>query len=379
MPDAPRTPHPAADPWFARLRPHRSEDETLDLLLAEAASQLGCGVAAILMVREQTRELEYVALHGDAGTRRLLHTHLPDDYVLSQVEAADMIGRVRHLSAEARAGAGFVPPGEPRTSPEAWHPDDLLMGVLRSGSQLRGLVLVDEPLNGKVPTDRVKARLHDWVVARGAEILDSDERRRREEEEHLAGAAAEIVGLMRAQLGSPTDLAQACLEVLRVALDARVVVAHVVEEDSWRRISGRIAVPDGEERAVWASALPLVDQLARERAVVVSGEARMLGPTAWTGPLAEVVGPWTRREGSPQMVVLPLAHDLELLGLAVVTRDQRARQWTDIEIAMARQVATDLGRIIGTGDFTRSALDGAAIRATPVVVATEPASGEPTS
>ena len=67
MPDAPRTPHPAADPWFARLRPHRSEDETLDLLLAEAASQLGCGVAAILMVREQTRELEYSTVTQGPG------------------------------------------------------------------------------------------------------------------------------------------------------------------------------------------------------------------------------------------------------------------------------------------------------------------------
>ena len=226
MPDAPRRPS-VIDPWFSRLRPVRPEDEALDQLLAEAAETLGFRSAAIVLARETTGEFEYVALHGDDDARELLHTHLARDHVLAQVEAADVLGVVRHLSAEARADLGFVAPGAPRASARSWHPDDLLVAALKEGADLRGLLVLDDPIDGKAPSDASKARIHDWTRSHCAQVLARDEHRRADEGAGLAESAVTILRLLRAGHPSPVDRAQACLEALRVALDGRLVLAHL--------------------------------------------------------------------------------------------------------------------------------------------------------
>ena len=229
MPAAPRRP-PMSDPWFSRLRPVRPEDEALDQLLAEAAETLGFRSAAIVLARETTGEFEYVALHGDEHARELLHTHLARDHVLAQVEAADVLGVVRHLSAEARADLGFVAPGAPRTSARSWHPDDLLVAALKQGADLRGLLVLDDPIDGKAPSDASKARIHDWTRSHCAQVLARDEHRRADEGAGLAESAVTILRLLRAGHPSPVDRAQACLEALRVALDGRLV-SRVLPDD----------------------------------------------------------------------------------------------------------------------------------------------------
>ncbi|MCK5928208.1 MAG: GAF domain-containing protein [Nocardioides sp.] len=345
MPDAPRRP-PMIDPWFSRLRPVRPEDEALDQLLAEAAETLGFRSAAIVLARETTGEFEYVALHGDEDARELLHTHLARDYVMAQVEAADVLGVVRHLSAETRADLGFVAPGAPRTSARSWHPDDLLMAALKEGADLRGLLVLDDPVDGKAPSDASKARVHDWTRSHCAQVLASDERRRADEGAGLAESAVTILRLLRARHPSPVDRAQACLEALRVALDGRLVLVHLADGDAWRRIDGTVSVPDPVECETWRRALPLLQRLHPGSGPVVLAASRRLGDPEVVDALAEVVELWQQREGSPQLLVLPLSAQRELLGLVAVARSQQSAQWTDLEIALARRICLDLARAV---------------------------------
>ena len=108
---------------------------------------------------------------------RLLHTHLSRDHVMAQVGAAEVVGAARYLRAESRAALGLVASPD-RASARAWHADDLLMAVLKEGAELRGLLVLDDPIDGQVPSDALKARLHEWTRGHVAEILASDERRR---------------------------------------------------------------------------------------------------------------------------------------------------------------------------------------------------------
>jgi hypothetical protein len=343
VPDAPRHP-PMMEPWFGRLRPTRTEDEALDLLLREAAETLGFRSAAIVLARETTGEFEYVALHGEETTR-LLHTHLDRDYVMSLVEAAEVMGVVRYLSAEARAGLGLVEPSVPRTSGRAWHTDDLLMAVLKDGADFRGLVVLDDPINGRVPSDALQARLHDWTRSHCAQVLASDERRRGEEGAGLAESTVAILRLLRARFPSAVDRAQACFEALRVALDAELVLVHLAEGDEWRRIDGTVSEPDATERDTWRRALPVFEELRTAGPVLLAGTRRLGDPDA-VEALAPVVELWQQRERSPQLLVLPLTGPRDGLGLVVVARSSRSTEWTDLEMAMARRICVDLGRAL---------------------------------
>ncbi len=346
MPDAPRHP-PSMAPWFDRLRPARTEDEAMDQLLAGAADLLGFRTAAIVLARDTTGEFEYVALHGDEDAD-LLHTHLSRDHVMAQVGAAEVVGAARYLRAESRAALGLVASPD-RASARAWHADDLLMAVLKEGAELRGLLVLDDPIDGQVPSDALKARLHEWTRGHVAEILASDERRRAEEGAGLAESAVTILRLLRAQHSSAVDRAQACLEALRVALDGRSVLLHLVDGDAWRRIDGTVSVPDAVDRDTWRRTLPLLQRL-QPGATVVLAAARRLGDPDVVGALADVVELWQQRHGSPQLLVVPLAAQREVLGLVTVSRSPRSGEWSDLEIALARRICLDLARALTAPD-----------------------------
>ena len=351
MPDAPSTPDPSG-PWFSRLRPVVDDDTVLDSLLGDITGRLGFGTAAVLLLREDIEEMEYVAVRGSAHARSRLGRHVSLERVLAQLGESEMLGVVRYLPAERRVAGGFLEGLVPRSAPGAWHPDDLLVAVVKDEDRLRGLILLDEPRNRAVPSDALQATFHDWTRDHAPLVLAADSRRRLDHEVRLSRMSAEVLRLSNAAFGSSADLLQACLEVLRLALGGAVAWSHLLADDTWRRVTDEdVVVPDGVNRDVGRLLLPAVQRLLEIEATAVFAGDRLAGPREVVEPLAALVGPWLEQEGHPQLMVLPLGAGSELLGFAVLAKRAEAPQWTDLEIAAARQVAGDLGVAVRNRQF----------------------------
>ncbi|HET9103706.1 MAG TPA: diguanylate cyclase [Solirubrobacteraceae bacterium] len=131
----------------------------LDSLAATIRSELCFQVVAVRLRDRATESLRCVTVLGDEEARsQLLGSVVPLD------EWQALIG-----SEHERQGAIWLPTGSyewadesvlwvPETAagigPDAWDPDDMLMLPVRDGGgEILGIVSVDQPLNGRRPTD----------------------------------------------------------------------------------------------------------------------------------------------------------------------------------------------------------------------------------
>lgn len=349
MPKAPA----ASAAWFPAPR-RGSGDDLLASLCRDLATWLEFGNAAILLVREEIDELEYVAVHGDRASLEWLGRHVPLPRVLDQLAEADAAGLVRYLPAERAAALGFVDGAVPRSRPEEWHGDDILLSVVEDGGRLCGLVLLDDPLDGRVPDELARRRLHDWTLDSVPMILAADRQGRLDHEVRLSRMSSEVLRLSMDSWAGPADLLEGCVEVVREALDGAVAWSHLVVEDSWRRVTDAdVQVPRGVNRGLGRLLIPAAERLLAAGDVAVFARDRLRGPADVVDELHALVDPWLAEGGQPQLMLLPIGAGTELLGFAALAKRPEARQWTDLEIRAAIGAARDLGAVVRNAQYQR--------------------------
>lgn len=130
---------------------------TLQLVVQAVVDQLGFGCALVNMLLPGDT-LEVVAIAGpEEATQALLGTRAPSQTWHNLLASCEAWGDLRFLDhradqRHARAVAGWVPPIEPADSPDAWHPDDMLLAPLHApGGALIGVLSVDMPVGGRRP------------------------------------------------------------------------------------------------------------------------------------------------------------------------------------------------------------------------------------
>jgi diguanylate cyclase (GGDEF)-like protein len=211
--------------------------------VAETISEtLGFRTVAINLYRPAWDDFQIAIVHGNEDARRLLTGH------------ADTLDRWAAVLDEryARRGAFWIPSEEAWNEPagplsftpqldeialadhDAWQPEDSLIVPLTGiDGELLGMVSVDEPLDGKRPSDDeldvlVAVSAHAAFVLQAALIQAADER-------HLA--ALEHLLQISARLNETLDvdeILQAVCAGIGVALGFRCVSVDLVDGDSFR-------------------------------------------------------------------------------------------------------------------------------------------------
>ncbi|MDQ2815540.1 MAG: diguanylate cyclase, partial [Actinomycetota bacterium] len=145
-------------------------EHTLQLVVQAVVEQLGFGCALVNMVRPGDM-CEVVAVAGpQEASRALLGTRASMETWRNVLASCEPWGDLRFLDhrsdqSQVKSLPGWVPPTEPGDTPEAWHPDDILLAPLHApGGALIGVLSVDMPVDGRRPDAQHRRLLEQFAV-----------------------------------------------------------------------------------------------------------------------------------------------------------------------------------------------------------------------
>ncbi|HSU01754.1 MAG TPA: hypothetical protein VLK03_04330, partial [Nocardioides sp.] len=186
-----------SDPW--------ADDQTrqhLQVLVESVATLAGFEQSAITLRRSD----DFLVLVAAGVPDGFAGTHVPLSAMQAEIDRADDWGVwqfVPHdrVSDEVLAYS-HVPDVEPLDGPDAWHPLDMLFAPLHDDDgQLRGLLSVDSPRNGRLPGPDQLAVLTEYAGVARTLVLLALEREDLAERVRMADEARKIV---RRALGEPS-------------------------------------------------------------------------------------------------------------------------------------------------------------------------------
>lgn len=158
----------------------RTLARTLQLLAEGVIEFAGFRVAAVSLVEDGA--LHTVAVVGDdSAAAQLLDWRAPVELVERELAPAEVWGALRFLPADRASGHldqhTWVPDVLPLDLEDAWHPQDLLCGLLHDDDgRLRGLLSVDLPTSGRRPDQAQRATLQMYVRLAERALVTSLER-----------------------------------------------------------------------------------------------------------------------------------------------------------------------------------------------------------
>jgi signal transduction histidine kinase len=232
--------------------------------IAEAVTELaGFDVAAISVVRDGL--LHTVAVAGDEGAREQLFAKpSPVELVMAELANGEDWGRLRFVPHEREGphlvGYSWIPDLEVRDVPDAWHPHDLLCGLLYDAEgSLRGMLSIDRPRNGRRPGPEQQRILQVYVRQAERAVITALERddfaRDLERERAVAEYRAQLMDVLSHEVQNPLTAIRHNAELLLTeddlapdtvrGLEAILRGAHriqVMGEDLL--VLARVGVPD---------------------------------------------------------------------------------------------------------------------------------------
>jgi diguanylate cyclase (GGDEF)-like protein len=138
----------------------------LDRIAAVISEGLGYSTVAVNVHRPAWDDFQAATVHGSPAARATLVATTSTWAQWSPFLDARFERRGAHVvpagavEPPADQMAFYRPPGERTADPGAWDPDDLLLVVMRRGDgEVLGILSVDEPVNGRRPTDEELDRL----------------------------------------------------------------------------------------------------------------------------------------------------------------------------------------------------------------------------
>jgi diguanylate cyclase (GGDEF)-like protein len=207
----------------------------LEAIARVMSVSLGFGNVVINLYRPAWDDFEVVSVHGSEEARRVLlgtcRTWASWQALLDPRFERRGTYLIPHgeFDWDAEGTISYVPPLSVEPAPEAWHPEDALMVPLRSSTgRLLGVVSVDEPLDGRRPSN---AQLEVLAAVAGHAALAvehaqsaADADRHRAAVQHLLRVSARLTGRR-----SVEEMLFAVCEGIREALGFQRVIVALTE------------------------------------------------------------------------------------------------------------------------------------------------------
>lgn len=316
--------------------------------MAESVAEMvGFEVTALSVVIDD--QLVTVAYVGPEEYREYLEQSDPLSMLDPVLEQAEEWGpRMRFLAAEDHGeleGHWVRFDQETVDSPDAWHPDDVLLAVLRDDSgAVVGVVSVDRPLSRMRPDARERDLLERYAAQAERAVLTAFER------EALVQQVTHAEGARR-MIRAASMPAHASLEAVLRSTHGPLVEGFGAS-GSWIHVLDADCPGGSYARAHDGQMVELSDELIEE--------ARRTAPRLWrdqsvlvivageTPGLPDAVHQQMTDLGLASLMAVPLGAGEECLGFLALTRRDQDRPWSPVEIDSARQIGHDLGAALMT-------------------------------
>jgi signal transduction histidine kinase len=317
--------------------------EQLQLIADGVVAVAGFAVAAIRIRRGD--ELELVV---DTGLPEEVGTRIPLQLMLDELELADDWGSLRfvpHENGSIGSEAGWIVPDVVVSdAPDAWHPLDMLVAPLYDDQgELRGTLAMDEPVDGRRPGAERRNVLERFAALASRAVLSAVEHDAFAEQVAMANTVKEVVRTTSAQL-SLDGLLSASEHTLVEGFRANGLwIQTIIEDDR----AGRMYTPEDVNLVLPPAIVEFAAHSAsycwHHQLVVTIGEGLpvppMMDPHQFHG-IVELL----RGISMSSLVFVPLGAGPEHMGSLVLTRRDRAQEWSEIERAALLDIGHDLGR-----------------------------------
>ncbi|GHJ60965.1 hypothetical protein NOK12_34830 [Nocardioides sp. OK12] len=342
-----------------------SARDVLQLMVESVAELVGFRVAALSVVLDG--QLVTTAYTGPVEKDEDAWASDPVS-VLDQVLAvAEPRGRLHFIDGEATggdlAGHWVVTLEEQGEGPDAWHPYDGLIGVLRDddGTPV-GVLSVDQPVSGRRPDEAQTRLLERYAAQAERAVLTTLEREALLQRVEHAERARSLV--RSAALGS------------HGSLDEVVESTHAPLVEGFAATASWVQVGRGDDAEGWTAEdrARLRDGSVVPLPPVVPAVARRLAPLLWARQEVLVLDPTLDgalpehlldaldlpeevvREageglswlGPARLLGVPLGAGTESLGFLMLTRRSQDPAWSPAETAAALELGHDLGSALTT-------------------------------
>jgi diguanylate cyclase (GGDEF)-like protein len=217
-------------------------DDGLEHLLAEIArtisESLGLGTVAVNVYRPAWDDFEVTVVYGNEGAREALLGAAQAWSVWEPLLAERFRRRGAYFIGhgefdwDAEGVRSFVPDLETSDDPEAWHPEDaLVVPLARADGQLLGILSVDEPQSGRIPSDEqldvlVAIAEHAAIALHAAQERASAARTQAALEQLLN------VSSLLSETRPVESILQSVCDGIRSALGFQTVAIELVDEES---------------------------------------------------------------------------------------------------------------------------------------------------
>lgn len=327
-----------------------SDDQTrqhLQVLVESVATLAGFEQSAVSLRRDGVYELVAAAGLPD----RFVGRRLPLDVVEGELATADLWGAWRFVPADRTSEDvleySSIPDAPALDEADAWHPLNLLAApLLDDEGQIRGLLSVDSPRNGRLPGPEQLEVLTQYAGVARTLVLLALEREELNERVRMAREAREIV---RQALGEPTLklVLEACRSTVVKCFDA-VGMWLTAFDDAGDNSTAWFAA-GAEAEPLFAEIDDVVLRLAHrywaDQYVAAFSHANS-EHVGLPHPDAERLLNFLDGIGIGSVLFVPLGAGTTCLGFLVLTRVSDTPAWTTIERDAALDIGRDLGRAV---------------------------------
>ncbi len=335
-----------------------SARDVLQLMVESVAELVGFRVAALSVVIGD--ELVTTAYTGPEELDEDAWASDPVAVLEEILAVAEPRGRLHFIDGERHhdlPGHWVTTLEEAAEGPDAWHPYDGLLAVLRDDDEAPvGILSVDQPVSGRRPGAEQLRLLERYAAQAERAVVTTLER-----ESLLARVehAERARGLVRsAALGTDGTLEDV------VESTHRPLVEGFAASASWVQVADGDGTAGGPARLRDGTPVALPPVVAR-----VAGR---LAPSLWARQEALVVDPWRDGElpagleavletevveaardalawlGAARLLGVPLGAGPQVLGFLVLTRRPGDPAWSPAETAAALELGHDLGAALAT-------------------------------
>ena len=228
------------------LRAREDLPALLDAVARTISETLGFRTVAVNLYRPAWDDFEVTTVHGNEAARAALLGNTREGAHLAVLLNERFARRGAYYVPSGSVdwdslGPSYTPAGERQAHPDAWDPEDALFVPMRDGDgNLLGMISVDEPVSGRVPTDDeldVFVALADHGALAVEEANETrDARRHQRALEELLDVSSRITG----ETSTDEILRRVCGGI-RTALEFDNVCAALVDPDTGSLVPRAVA------------------------------------------------------------------------------------------------------------------------------------------